>query len=62
VNVIDLVLLFLVLTKGIYPLAKAKGKSPASWMLFTCVTWMFVEFSILAIDTNVVVGFYFSRN
>jgi hypothetical protein len=49
---IDLILLFFVISKGIYPIAKAKGKSPVSWTLFTCCTWMFVEFSILAISVS----------
>jgi hypothetical protein len=49
---IDLILLFFVISKWIYPIAKAKKKSPISWTLFTCCTWMFVEFSILAISIS----------
>ena len=49
---IDLILLFFVLSKGIYPLAKSKGKSPVNWMIFTSATWLFVEFAILAISIS----------
>ena len=49
---IDLILMFFVLVRGIYPLAKEKGKSPVSWMLFTFATWMFVEISIFAISVS----------
>lgn len=54
---IDLILLYFVLSKGIYPLAKAKGKSSANWMLFTFATWMFVELSILAISVSPILFF-----
>lgn len=59
---IDLILLFFVLSKWIYPLAKAKGQSPINWMLFTSALWMFVEFTVLAISVSPVLFFVLSSN
>lgn len=46
---IELVLMFTILPKTIYPLAIAKGRCPVRWTLFAGTTWLFIETLIIGI-------------
>jgi hypothetical protein len=44
---IELVLMFIILPKTIYPLALSKGRCPVLWTLSAGITWMLVEMLIV---------------